>query len=83
MNQRVDGLQRSLTVQRLVHNWVRPHWGLEQGTTPLFGDGVLPSTREDGGIAHLERLSLYHVLTDQCQLAHQLQVSRPFVPSAP
>ena len=30
------------------------------------GDGVLPSTREDGGIAHLERVSLYHVLTEQC-----------------
>jgi len=25
---RVQGLQRALDVQRLVHNWVRPHWGL-------------------------------------------------------
>ena len=25
---RVEGLQRVLDVQQLVHNWVRPHWGL-------------------------------------------------------
>jgi hypothetical protein len=24
---KVEGLQRSLSVQRLVHNWVKPHWG--------------------------------------------------------
>lgn len=22
----VDGLERAVTVQRLIHNWVRPHW---------------------------------------------------------
>jgi len=31
---RVAGLQRTLNVQRLVHKWVRPHWGLAQGPTP-------------------------------------------------
>ena len=25
-----EGLQRAVTVQRLVHNWVRPHVGLQQ-----------------------------------------------------
>lgn len=33
------GLQRALAVQRLVHNWVRPHWGLEKGTTPAMAMG--------------------------------------------
>jgi len=33
---RVEGLQRVLDVQRLVHNWVRPHWGLAKGTTPAM-----------------------------------------------
>lgn len=35
----VEGLQRALTVQRLVHNWVRPHWGLPEGTTPAISIG--------------------------------------------
>jgi hypothetical protein len=34
-----DGLQRALDVQRLVHNWVRPHWGLEKDTTPAMAMG--------------------------------------------
>lgn len=38
---RVEGLQRVLDVQRLVHNWVRTHWGLEKNTTPAFGFGIL------------------------------------------
>lgn len=33
---RVQGLQRALNVQRLIHNWVRPHWGLGQKTTPAM-----------------------------------------------
>lgn len=37
---RVEGLQRALTVQRLVHNWVRPHWGLAKGTTPAMAIGL-------------------------------------------
>jgi len=32
----VAGLQRALTVQRLVHNWVRPDWGLAKATTPAI-----------------------------------------------
>ena len=34
------GLQRSLTVQRLVHNWVKPHWGLGKKTTPAMSLGL-------------------------------------------
>jgi hypothetical protein len=25
-----------VTVQKLIHNWVRPHWGLAKGTTPAM-----------------------------------------------
>lgn len=34
------GLQRVLDVQRLVHNWVRPHWGLAKGVTPAMALGL-------------------------------------------
>jgi hypothetical protein len=35
----VEGLQRALNVQRLIHNWVRPHWGLEKNQTPAMAMG--------------------------------------------
>lgn len=37
---RVEGLQRALSVQRLLHNWIRPHWGLAKGTTPAMAIGL-------------------------------------------
>lgn len=36
---RLAGLQRVLDVQRLVHNWVRSHWGLSKKTTPAMAMG--------------------------------------------
>ena len=36
---RVEGLQRVLDVQRLIHNWVRPHWGLAKKMTPAMAMG--------------------------------------------
>jgi len=36
---RVEGLQRVLDVQRLVHNWVRSHWGLGKNMTPAMAMG--------------------------------------------
>lgn len=36
---RLAGLQRVLDVQRLVHNWVRSHWGLGKKTTPAMAMG--------------------------------------------
>ena len=36
---RVAALQRVLDVQRLVHNWVRPHHGLAKNTTPAMAIG--------------------------------------------
>jgi hypothetical protein len=35
----VEGLQRVLDIQRLIHNWVRPHWSLNQGVTPAMAMG--------------------------------------------
>jgi hypothetical protein len=37
----VEGLQRALNVQRLLHNWVRPHWGLDKLTTPAMAMGFI------------------------------------------
>lgn len=36
---KVEGLQRSNEVLRLVHNWVRPHTSLGKGTTPAMALG--------------------------------------------
>lgn len=36
---RIEGLQRVLDVQRLMHNWVRPHWGLKHKLTPAMAMG--------------------------------------------
>lgn len=33
-------LQRVLDVQRIIHNWVRPHWGLGKRTTPAMAIGL-------------------------------------------
>ncbi len=35
-----EGLQRAVTVQRLVHNWVRPHVGLGKNKTPAMAIGL-------------------------------------------
>jgi hypothetical protein len=37
----VKGWQRSLNVQRLIHNWVRPHWSLGKHTTPAMKMGFI------------------------------------------
>ena len=37
--QELLGLQRVFDVQRLVHNWVRPHWGLGKHPTPAMALG--------------------------------------------
>lgn len=38
----VAGLKRAITVQRLIHNWVRPHQSCEKGTTPAMVIGLYP-----------------------------------------
>jgi len=63
----VKGLQRAITVQLLIHNWIRPHWGLDKGTTPAFGFGLLSTSSDDAGILDYTRVFVYHKLGDQCQ----------------
>ena len=48
-----EGLQRTVTVQRLVHNWVRPHVGLGKNKTPAMAIGLYHRL-----ISMLELLSL-------------------------
>ena len=38
----VAGLERALTVQRLIHNWVRPHWATQ--VTPATAIGFVSRT---------------------------------------
>lgn len=35
------GLQRAITVQQLIHNWVRPHWSFGKTTTPAMKMGFI------------------------------------------
>jgi hypothetical protein len=37
----VEGLQRVLDMQRMIHNWVRPHWGLGKKETPSMAMGYI------------------------------------------
>lgn len=55
-----EGLQRTVTVQRLVHNWVRPHGGLGKNKTPVMAIALYHRP-----ISMLELLSLrgFHSLT--------------------
>jgi hypothetical protein len=50
----VEGLQRALDVQRLIHNWVRPHWSLHKGVTPAMAMGY-----------SLRSFSIHELLTHQ------------------
>jgi hypothetical protein len=36
---KAEGLQRALDVQRLIHNWVKPHGGLGKCVTPSMAMG--------------------------------------------
>ena len=35
----VAGLQRAITLQRLIHNWIGPDWSLAKATTPAMAMG--------------------------------------------
>ncbi len=38
---KVQGLNRAITVQRLIHNWVQPHFSLEENITPAVAMGYV------------------------------------------
>lgn len=61
------GLQRVLDVQRLPHNWVRPHWGLGKPTTPAMAIGFYSRPIINLKNPLYERVSVYLLLTDQCR----------------
>ena len=48
-------LQRSLDVQRVIHNWVRPHWSLGRKTTPAMAMDLI--TRP---------ISMHELLNSRC-----------------
>ncbi len=56
-----EGLQRTVTVQRLIHNWVRPHVILGKNKTPAMAIGLFHRP-----ISMLELLSSrgFHCLTN-------------------
>jgi hypothetical protein len=63
----VAGLQRVVNMQRMIHNWVRPHWGLGKTETPAMAMGYI-----DRPITMLELLStrgFQYVtpITEQCR----------------
>lgn len=58
---RVDGLQRVLDVQRLIHNFVKPHWGLGKDVTPAMALGY-----------SLRPFSISELLTMPCFLSISL-----------
>jgi hypothetical protein len=37
----VAGLQRVLNMHRMIHNWVKPHWGLGKQETPAMAIGYI------------------------------------------
>ncbi len=37
----VEGLNRAITVQRLIHNWVQPHFSLGKNITPAVAIGYV------------------------------------------
>jgi len=55
---RVEGLQRALDVQRQIHNWVRPHWGLGKNITPAMAMGYCDRP-----------ISMHELLTQQGRMA--------------
>ncbi len=38
---KVQGLNRAITVQRLIHNWIKPHFSLGKNITPAMAIGYI------------------------------------------
>lgn len=74
----VDGLERALGVQQLIHNWVRPHWS--SGQTPAMALGF--SARQ---VSLSEMISLrgFHELLPSAVSADQFDESAGALTCAP
>ncbi len=40
-SKKVQGLNRAITIQRLIHNWVKPHFSLGKNITPAMAIGYI------------------------------------------
>lgn len=54
-----------LEVQRLVHNWVRPHWGKRQRNDSSNGDGFMRSPYIDAGTPNQAGICFHPPLANQ------------------
>ncbi len=65
----MEGLQRALNVQRLIHNWVRPHGRFTQKkTTPAMAMGLIDRP-----------LAIAEILTPMAAAAF---IQQPYAPEA-
>jgi hypothetical protein len=54
-------------MQRMIHNWIRPHWGLEKTETPAMAMGYIDAPYYYARIAFNQRLSIpHHPIAEQC-----------------
>jgi len=58
-------VQRAITVQKLVRNWVIPHMDLGENTNSCDGDRAISSTDFDAEISLIASASYCLDLTDQ------------------
>jgi hypothetical protein len=61
------GLQHMVTFERLIHNWVRPHWSLDKNTTPAMAIGFTPRPIKMAELLNLRGFQTLTKLADQCQ----------------
>jgi hypothetical protein len=66
----VEGRERALSVQRLVHNDLQATLGIVEANNTCHDHGTFSSSCEDGRTALLERVFAYHTLTNHCRLEH-------------
>jgi hypothetical protein len=62
----VHRLQRALNVHRMIHNWVRLHWGLGKNNTPAMAMGYLERLSPCWNSYHLEAFNTSPFLGEQC-----------------
>ena len=64
---KLSGLQQVLDVQWLIHNWVRPHWGLGKQTTPSMKMGFCSRPLTILELLNSRGFMGYALLADQCR----------------
>jgi hypothetical protein len=72
----VKGLQRAITVQLLIHNWIRPDWGWTK-EPPQQWQWALSTSSDDAGILDYTRVFGYHKLETSANLCNAIFPSTP------